>query len=230
MEKKSRLFPLTNGVKDWQALLADPDKHWRKGYSARTLAYCWESSEGLPEEVAQPFARSMEPLLADLQPVIGIPEFKVPLPGGKKSSQNDIFILSRSLAGPVCIMVEGKVSESFGPRVTDWLKNASEGKRKRLEFLLNSLGLTALVDDSIRYQLLHRAVSALVTAEQFRAVAAVMMVHSFSRELAGWSDYKRFVSLFDVEAVVGSLQRLSVMSKIPLFGVWVVGNPAFLEC
>ncbi|ADW18802.1 hypothetical protein Despr_2666 [Desulfobulbus propionicus DSM 2032] len=230
MEKKSRIFPFTTGVEDWQALLADPDRHWRKGYSARTLAYCWESSEELPEEVAQPFAESMDPLLANLQPVIGIPEFKVPLPGGRNSSQNDIFILSRSTAGPVCIMVEGKVSESFGPRVTDWLKNASEGKMKRLEFLLDSLGLTSLPDDTIRYQLLHRAVSAIITAEQFRAVAAVMLIHSFSRELVGWLDYSRFASLFEVEAVVGSLQKLSVSSKVPLFGVWVIGNHAFLEC
>jgi hypothetical protein len=32
----------------------------------------------------------------------------VPLPGGSRASQNDIFVLAKSKAGPAAIMVEGK--------------------------------------------------------------------------------------------------------------------------
>ena len=42
----SKILAFTSGPDDWQALLADPVKHWRPGYSARTLAYCWEAAGG----------------------------------------------------------------------------------------------------------------------------------------------------------------------------------------
>jgi len=36
-------------------------------------------------EVASAMSKSQDPLLADLQPVLAVPEFKVPLPGGECS-------------------------------------------------------------------------------------------------------------------------------------------------
>ena len=223
-----RILAFTSGPEDWQVLLADPAKHWKRGYSARTLAHCWEGSEGLPPEVALPFAQNTDPLLANLNPLFAVPEFKVPLPGGSRASQNDIFVLARSSAGPVSIMVEGKVSESFGPTLEEWQNEPSPGKDERLRFLLRSLGFGKPPARTIRYQLLHRAASAVITGEQYRAAAAVILVHSFSQQRVGWSDYRAFTALFGVEAVVGSLQRLTTASSIPLFGVWVLGNPSFL--
>ena len=38
-----RIRTFTSGPQDWQSLLDDPVKHWRKGYSARTFAYSWEA-------------------------------------------------------------------------------------------------------------------------------------------------------------------------------------------
>jgi hypothetical protein len=137
-----RILAFTSGSEDWRALLADPEKHWRMGYSAPTLAHSWEASEGFPAEFALPFAQTAEPLLANLTPVLAIPEFKVPLPGGVRASQNDIFVLARSAAGPVSIMVEGKVSESFGPTLEQWRSEASPGKEERLSFFLRTLGLS----------------------------------------------------------------------------------------
>src|SRR5204862_7526848 len=98
-----RILSFTKGPDDWKALLADPEKHWRKGYSARTLAHCWEAVKGFPPEVADAFSRTHEPLLTNLTPLLAIPEFKVPLPGGKRASQSDIFVVARSDAGPVAI-------------------------------------------------------------------------------------------------------------------------------
>lgn len=31
---------------DWQPHLGDPKKHWRTGYSAKPLAYCWQEAVG----------------------------------------------------------------------------------------------------------------------------------------------------------------------------------------
>lgn len=224
-----RILHFTTGPQDWQALLADPQKHWRTGFSARTLAHCWEAANGVPAEVQAVFAESKEPLLADFTPIIAVPEFKVPLPGGDRPSQNDLFLLGRSKAGPVSVMVEGKVSESFGPTIAEWRKEASPGKEERLSFLLRTVGLASAPDGSSRYQLFHRVASALLEGERYRAVAAVMLVHSFSQERACWPDYQAFLQLFDVRAEVGKLQRLPGAQRIPLFAAWVLGDCAFLK-
>lgn len=224
-----RILSFTSGPHDWQALLSDPVKHWKSGYSARTLAHCWEAADGFPAEVSLPFEQCREPLLAAITPLLAIPEFKVPLPGGTRASQNDIFVLARSMSGPVSIMVEGKVNESFGPTLDEWRNEASAGKEERLNFLLRTLGLGTVPAGSIRYQLFHRAASAIITGEQYRATAAVLLIHSFSQERAGWSDYQAFTRLFGVEAELGQVQRLGSAANVPLFGVWVVGNPLFLQ-
>ena len=186
----SKILAFTAGPDDWRVLLSDPVKHWRSGYSARTLAYCWEAADGFPPEVAQALSQSDSPLLADLTPVLAVPEFKVPLLGGVHASQNDIFVLARSAAGPVCIMVEGKVNESFGPILHGWISQGSPGKQERLRFLMRLLGLSIEPQGAIRYQLLHRATSAIITGEQYHAAAAILVVHSFSEALAGWPDYQ----------------------------------------
>ena len=225
-----RILALSSGPNDWKKLLADPDKHWRSGYSACTLAHCWEAVEGFPAEVSLAFNRNSDRLLANITPLLAVPEFKVPLPGGTRASQNDIFVLARAAAGPVSIMIEGKVKESFGPTLEAWKKEGSPGKEERLKFLLRTLGLGQSPADCIRYQLFHRAASAIITGEQYRAAAAVMVIHSFSEERVGWPDYEAFAGLFGVKAKEGEVQRLGSTSSIPLFGVWVVGDTAFLKC
>ena len=225
----SRILEFTSGPQDWQALLADPEKHWKTGYSARTLAHCWEAADGFPPEIASALVKSKEPLLKNINPILAVPEFKVPLPGGVRASQNDIFVLARASSGPVSIMVEGKVNESFGPTIDEWRNEASRGKQERLVFLLRTLGLSTVPSGSVRYQLLHRAASAIITGEQYRAVAGILLIHSFSHEHTGWADYQAFTRLFGVEAELGSIQLLSRIPSIPLFGVWVVGNLLFLK-
>jgi hypothetical protein len=219
----------TSGVDDWRKLLADPAKHWRRGYSACTLAHSWESADGFPPEVSKVLSRTSDPLLANLIPILAVPEFKVPLPGGGRASQNDVFVIARSSAGLVCIMVEGKVSESFGPTLAQWRADASEGKQERLSFLQRTLGISGVPSGDIRYQLLHRAASAVMTADQYRAVAAMVAVHSFSEEHCGWDDYETFVRLFGVQAEREVVQHLTTASGIPLFGAWMTGDCSFLE-
>lgn len=224
----ARVLHFSSGPESWKALLADPDKHWKTGYSARTLAHCWEEADGFPAEVAKGFAASNDELLRGLEPVLAVPEFKVPLNGGRRPSQNDIFVLAKSTAGPVAIMVEGKVKESFGPTIEEWRAEASPGKEERMAFLLEKLGVSHGFDGDTRYQLLHRAASALITAEQFRAVAAVLLVHSFSEQRMGWPDYQAFLSQLGVTAEPEVAQRVQTKSAVPLFTMWVAGNCAYL--
>lgn len=235
----ARILTFTSSPKDWQALLADPVKHWRTGYSARTLAHCWEAADGFPSEVAKALQQTDEAALQELTPVLAIPEFQVPLPPGGHPSQNDLFVLARSAKGPVCIMVEGKVSEPFGNLIYKEIARAQARKAttrlparvKALLQLLFGHPCNPLEKpwSHMRYQILHRAASAVITGEQFRATAAVMLVHSFSEQRVGWSDYKLFADLFGVHAKEGVVQRLSSDLRVPLFGVWVVGDRRFLR-
>jgi len=230
----ARILAFTSGPDEWKTLLADPVKHWRTGYSAKALSYCWEAADGFPPEVAQALQHTCEASLRDLTPLLALPEFRVSLPGGVRPSQNDLFVLARSAKGPVSIMIEGKVSESFGPTLFEWRNKTSTGKKSRkksrFQFLLQTLGLKNEPAGSIRYQLLHRAASAIITGEQFRAVAAIMLIHSFSEQRVGWSDYRAFAALFGVDAIEGVVQKLGTDSQVPFFSVWVVGNSSFLKC
>jgi hypothetical protein len=47
-----KIYVPTLGAESWRRLLADPEKHWRTGFSAKTLAHCWEQANGLPAEIA----------------------------------------------------------------------------------------------------------------------------------------------------------------------------------
>ncbi len=225
----TRILHFTKGPEDWKALLASPEKHWKPRFSARTLAHSWEAADGLPPEVAKVFTETKEPLLQSYTPVLAIPEFKVALPGGRRASQNDIFVLGHSTAGAVSMVVEGKVNESFGPTVEEWLVDASPGKKKRLEYLVKTLGLGRLAKDSYHYQLFHRAACAVIEGERFRASAAVMLVHSFSVDRERWPDYEAFLGLFGVRTEVGKLQRLPGAQPVPLFAAWVTGDTKFLR-
>src|SRR5579863_5613928 len=71
----------TLGPSDWRSLLADPQGHWRSGYSAKTLAHCWEAAEGFPRSVVTVLEQSAQPALQDIEMLLALPEHSVPLPG-----------------------------------------------------------------------------------------------------------------------------------------------------
>ena len=72
-------------------------------------------------------------------------------------------------------------------------------ERERPKFLSDRLGLQtqdSLTQSPLRYQLLHRAVSAIVEAERFKANSAAMIVHSFAYEEQWRDEIDRFLHLF----------------------------------
>ena len=118
----------TSGVADWKKLLADPDKHWREGYSAHALATRWQTAHGFPPEISALLAT--QPVLAETQMLLGIPEHKVPLPGGARASQTDLWVLGRTRDELVSMAIEGKVRESFGPTLTEWMTDETSGRQR----------------------------------------------------------------------------------------------------
>ncbi|QPC83024.1 hypothetical protein G4Y79_01215 [Phototrophicus methaneseepsis] len=227
-----RIFIPASQAQDWQQFLAEPERQWKVGYSARTLAYCWHTATGFPEEVGLVFASS--PLLAfhSIEPLLILPEYKVSLKGRGPDSQNDIFVLGKAQDGElVSIMVEGKVEESFGDSLGKW-KSANKGftdnKRERLDDLQQHLGLASIPDD-IYYQLLHRTASAVIEARRFNARYAIMLVHSFSPTASWFDEYARFLNLFDVVAEKNVLHHLNVVDGIDVYTVWVTGDVCFLK-
>lgn len=222
-----RIYVPSSGPQSWQALLADPVKHWARGYSARTLAHSWEDQEGFPPEIHALLQQHTS--LANPEPLLILPEWKVPLPGGSRPSQNDAWVLAKGDGGIISIAVEGKVDEPFDKTIGEWKLDASSGKETRLQFLLAVLGLSSPIPETIRYQLLHRAASAVIEAERFNASHAVMLVHSFSPNNQWLEDFLAFTALFGLSAQVGRLVSTQARHNLPLHLGWVRGDERFLR-
>jgi hypothetical protein len=198
--------------------------HWKHGYSAMSLADAWDTTDDWPAAVRVALEGSE---LAGLQPLVGLPEHKVPLAGGAAGSQTDLFVLARHPArGLVAIAVEGKAAEPFGETVGEWRRGASAGKKERLAQLLGVLELqdAGEIDDH-RYQLLHRAASALIEAKRFDASDAVLLVHSFSPSDASFEDFKRFCHALGTSAGIGQIHAAGERSGVRLHLGWVRDTP-----
>ncbi len=220
----TKIFLPSSGPSDWQKLLAEPDKQWKTGYSARSVAYCWEAADELPSEIANLFSASAEFDHQQPELLLAIPEYKVPLPGGSRESQNDVFALIKCADRTVSMTVEGKVNEPFGPTLADWMATPSEGKRTRLEYLQNLLGLPKQLPNDLYYQLLHRTASAVIEARRFKTDAAAMIVHSFSQERMWFDAYAQFVDLLGVTETSGELVSVRLPDGPPLYLGWATGD------
>jgi len=215
----------TSGLDDWKRLLADPETQWREGFSAHALATRWQSAGGFPPEIVSLLAS--QPAFVGVQMLLGIPEHKVPLPGGARASQTDLWVLGRTPENLVSIAVEGKVRESFGPTLQDWMLDQSEGKATRWKSLCDLLGLSVDCDRSLRYQLVHRAASAVLEAKRFVARKAVLVVHSFSAQQDGFADFQAFSRQFGAPLLhPGELAPAGVVSDVELFLGWAQGPVA----
>lgn len=226
----SKIFVPASKPEDWRSLLAEPDKHWRTGYSAKALAYCWQEADGFPKCVKRVFRNSGIELFRDIKPLVAFPEYKVALPPrGGRPSQNDVFVLAKGNDRLVSIAVEGKVSEPFGETVAEWKLKDGKGKPTRLKFLCDELQLDEDQVDTIRYQLLHRTASAIIEAEKFKAENALMLVHSFSQCDEWFEDYERFLALFGLtEIKPDSLVYARNIKGIDLYFGWVRGDEKYL--
>jgi len=230
----NRLFVPTLGPTDWRRLLADPFTQWERYKSALEMAVCWEAARdlarGLPPEVAE--VLDTAPQLRGAQLLIGLPEHKVLFEGGGHPSQNDLWALLRVDRELVSMAVEGKAGEKLDDIVKDWLPKDGERSRKpeRLVALRRALAILEADVSHIRYQLLHRAASALKEAERFAASTAVVLVQSFNRaaDEQSWQDFIQFGAVMGVTVTEGILVQSPRPTGIPLFIGWVTSQPADL--
>jgi hypothetical protein len=223
----TRIFMPTSGPEDWKQFLAEPEKHWKTGNSAKALAHCWEESGDIPPEVRTVLARSPE--LAEIEALFCIPEHQVPLPGGSRPSQNDVWVLGRTPQGLVSLAVEGKVSESFGPTIAEWFKEPSAGKEQRLKFLCQELEMDFPPANALRYQLFHRTASAVIEAKKYRARDAVMVVHTFSQSNQWFDDYAAFLAALTLPAEINGVATKRLVSGIRLHFGWIHGSEKWLR-
>ena len=223
----ANIYIPSSGPESWKSLLADPEKQWVTGRSAKALAHCWEAAEDFPPEISTALRRYSD--FEHLSALLVFPEWKVPLPGGQRASQNDAWVLARCRTGLVSISIEGKVDEPFDRTLNDWLKEASIGKQERLTYLKSVLSLSDDLPGHIYYQLLHRAASAVIEAERFGAVAAVMLVHSISQTNTWFAEFAHFAELFGIEASIGNVGVAKARNELPLILGWVKGESTFLE-
>lgn len=185
--------------------------------------------DGFPPEVSKRSDKQLNPCLPTCFPFWQCQSSRCRCRAAVGLRKTNIFVLACSHGGPVCITVEGKVNESFGPTLCTWVAETSPGKDERLGFLLRTLCISAVPDGASRYQLLHRAACAIITGEQYHAVAAIVLVHSFSEERTGWLDYESFVRLFGAQAVSDAVQRPPSESSIPLLAACMTSDFSFLK-
>jgi hypothetical protein len=205
---------------DWRRLLASRDS--KEGYSAHTLATRWHASPGFPPEISALLATN--DLTSGATLLLAIPEHQVPLAGGARASQTDLWALARTARGLVSVAVDGNASESFGPSIGDWEKDVTSGKRARWEALCELLEVNRDCDRDIRYRLFHRTASALLEAKRFHAKAAAVVVHSFSATREFFGDFQRFVRLMGGNvAAPGQMMSVPAREGIALCFGWAQG-------
>ena len=221
-----RILTPTQSANDWKRLLAQPDLHWKAGASAMAAASSWEAADGLPPEVSA--ALDSGPAeLRGLDLVLAVPEWEVPLPGGSTTSHTDVLAVASNTYGLVVIGVEAKVDEPLGPTLGEKRAEASGGQQERLRYLHEVLGLSQQLPDAIRYQLLHRSASALLTARRFHAHAAVMLVQSFSPESRWFEDFAAFVSALGTAGERGAVTKVPSAKAPSLYVGWCAGDQRY---
>jgi hypothetical protein len=212
--------------------------HWQDERSAKLVAESWFAAKdhpelhGLPEMVFVTLDRCPQDQVsrfAEAELVDAYLERCIELGDGSTPSQTDVLAILR-LPDEIAIMaVEGKVDESFGPLVSEWLRAAPPASKKpaRLKRLAQTLGIDVSACETLRYQLLHRTASALYEAHRYHAKVAVMMVHSFDPHDAGFEDFARFavaMGIPDATAtrVVGPVTR----DGVAVYLGWTADRPS----
>lgn len=195
-----------------------------------SAAACWEDSEpNLPAEIRIVLESGGDAAVANLELLAAIPEWEVALPGGDRASQTDVLVITRNPLGLVILGVEAKVDETFVPTIEDKKANASVGQLDRILYLENTLGRKEPFGGEIRYQLLHRSVSALLTAHAFHAPVAVMLVHSFSPDSAWRKDFDLFCQELECRNLSPDLCEVPNVEGARLLLGWCKGNEKYLE-
>jgi hypothetical protein len=203
--------------------LADPKVQWKKGRSAYELAHRWIGAGQIPSAVRA--VLDTDEIFAECEVAEGLFERQVGLRTPGRPSQTDLLLLLRLQSGHAVVAVEGKAGESFDKTVEAW--NDSSGKDTRLRSLCTVLGLDSDAAASLRYQLLHRTVSAVYEAERYGAAHALMLVHAFVEDERGFADFDRFVRALELPApAMNTLAGPRKLDSVDLRLGWIQDRPS----
>jgi hypothetical protein len=192
-----------------------------------TAAAAWEAAaDTLPPEITRLLEATNEPRLLAQRLLLALPEWQVALPGGVTTSNTDVLAVCRNDLGLCVLGVEAKVLEDFGPLLAEKRAEASPGQSERLAYLHRLLGVESF-DDAIRYQLLHRTASALLTAREFHAVAAVMLVHAFDTPAQRRADFHAFAGAMKATEIAPLVYNVQLFTGPALFLAWCDGDSNF---
>jgi hypothetical protein len=220
---KQRIYTASLGPSFWRPFLADPYLHWRRGKSAWELAISWEAAAktdtGIPVEVESAFNSNRD--LSGVKLLLAIPEHRVELDDESRPSQCDLWAVLWTPRGHISLAIEAKAGEEFDKTIEEWLKQESEGKKRRLAFLSKVLGLPNEPPGYIRYQLVHRTAAALIEAKRYHFGSALMLIQSFGESPTTWSDYERFANLLGIEGIRGKITGSKQVGDINLYLGWV---------
>jgi hypothetical protein len=109
------------------------------------------------------------------------------------------------------------------------MADPSTGQIVRLAYLEKELGANQPLSGTISYQLLHRSVSALLTARAFHAPIAVMLVQSFSPSSAWRHDFEEFCSSLSCRQILPDLFEVPSTSSTRLLLGWCKGSNRYLS-
>lgn len=206
---------------EWKKYVRDAETKWVPEGSAMELACCWQKTPAdFPSEVKLAFDRSGTASSF----LLGIPEYKVDMPGEGLPASNNLLVLS-TIDHRLCpIIVEGNKNGTFG-EYCDHESLQDERHRERRKLMFADLGLSedSFVPSKLRYQLMHRTLSAIYVAHAFCADRCMVLVHRIGHddnEHDAFIDYKYFLGLFGVDAQKGIIQRARV-AGLQLMFLWV---------
>lgn len=187
-----------------------------------SLAQSWQSAHGFPPEVLAAFRTRPDLGFDNVYFLAGFVEFKTKLPSRGHASQSDLMVIGKVGNQLVVVAVEGKANEGFSSTVASWLKaDKKGGRRKRLNSLCSTLGVSPEKVQNVRYQLIHRAVSAIETAKDFNAQHAIMLVHAFANRPVDFLAYSELLSLLNLNAAKSEVQSAGCRKGINLHFCWV---------
>ena len=174
--------------------------HWKQGRSAKAVADSWFQADDIPPRVRAVLDQAPEFREAEL--VDAWLERCTDLGDRRGSASQTDLLAVLGIGDELAVMaVEAKVTESFGPLVSEWIGAGGEGKEDRLRRLCALLRCDPNSVGDLRYQLFHRTAAAILEARRYRAAKAVLMVHSFCPDATGLSDFMAFFERVGVSGV-----------------------------
>ena len=229
-------------IEDWIEVVSR--RHYVRGHSAYECAHRWHGiGARFPGEIEVILRESKQRLLSSLEIKQIYAEFPVWLDTHTTPSKNDLMIFAE---GPgnrkVVLAVEAKCDETFAQPVDTWIRTSDkpipraqrklfkgasgpvERKVRRLNFLNTILSTNIDADSTVRYQLLHRTASAVLTARQTYAEAAVVLIQAFTESERNFEDFQTFCNLLGFpqiakDTVIGPYFT-EALPNVPLFLIY----------